>query len=220
MSTKIDVLIHKHLEGKLSEAERAEFGARLVAEPEVARRLAEMAFEQEALREALETARAPRFRKSMLLSFGAAALLLIGVGAALWIGPGVAPDVVPAAAFQGRVRGVVLSRTEAPALRFRVTEAAGHPLAGRTIYVAPGFQRSDAGEPIPHKLHPAFLRRLEPEQEAELDLRHVGDDLYLLGELTREQAEAVKRDVKKIPREKDGKKPVERGDRDVEKEER
>ena len=219
MKRSLDALIHLHLEGALTTAEAAELSARLAEDPAAARRLAEMAYDQEALKAALQ---APPARRTLRRArpVAAAALVLVAVGAALWLGPGekdAPPAAVPAGtsnAFRGRVKGTVLTKTEAVTVRLRVAEDVGHPLAGRTIHVAPGFQRTDAGDVVPHRTHQAFLKRLEAGQSVTLDLRDAGEDIFLLGELTPEQADSVKRDLKKQPREKDVRKPVERGDRD------
>jgi hypothetical protein len=214
----LDALIHLHLEGALTTAEAAELSARLASDPAAARRLAEMAYDQEALKATLQ---APAVRRTLrrALPVAAAAVVLLAVGAALWLGPGEkdTPPAVPAGtskAFRGRVRGTVITRNESLTVRLQVTEDAGHPLAGRSIHVAAGFQRTDAGDVVPHRMHQAFLKRLEPGQAVALDLRDAGEDIFLLGELTPEQAESVKRDLKKQPRDKEIRKPVERGDRD------
>lgn len=218
MKRSLDALIHLHLEGALTSAEAAELSAILASDPAAARRLAEMAYDQEVLKEALQPRSARRTLRRVLPA-AAAALVLLAVGAALWFGPGETREAgtsTPAgqpAPFRGRVRGTVLSKSEALAIRLRVTEDAGHPLAGRTIHVAPGFQRTDAGDLVPNRMHQAFVKRMEPGQALTLDVRDAGEDVFLLGELTPEQADAVKRDLKR-PRDKELKKPVERGDRE------
>lgn len=227
MRADLDLLIHRHLEGALSEADAADLGARLKGDPDARRRLAEMAFDVAQLRDVLSARPKARLRKLPPVTVAAAAAIFVIVVGVVLFAPGPpAPAPVPAGwsadpirGFAGSVRGVVTGRTEG-SFRMKVVEVTGmpgHPLAGRTIAVAPGFARGEAGDVIPHRVHGPFVRRLAEGQPLTIDLRHAGDDVFVIGELSGEQSDwALKRgDVKKP---KVGDRPAERELRDGDKE--
>jgi hypothetical protein len=207
----LDLLIHRHLEGSLSEAEAADLGARLKADPDARRRLAEMAFDVAQLRDVLTARPAARRWKLAPVPLAAAALFFAAVVGLVLFSPGpaapVAPVPSPAApkaesmrGFAGPVRGIVAGLSEASFL-LKVAEAAPHPLSGRTVSVAPGFARADGGGLLPHKVHQAFVRRLADRQELTIDLRHVSDDVFVIGELTKAQSDwAIRKGEPRKPR--------------------
>jgi len=221
VSANVDVLIHRYLEGALDAEGAAALEEALRRDPGARRRLAEMAFDHLELRDLVRADPAPaavrRARPAWVAPLAGAAIILLAVGAALLTArpsPVPAPPpVVPAAAspkedyrgFAGAVRARVVARGEA-GVRMRILEvpgSPGHPLEGRTASVVPGFARGDAGDVAgPNKTHQAFLRRLEEGSEIVLDVRIAGEDLFLIGELTKAQAAwAVPRDGDR-PREK------------------
>jgi len=220
VSADADVLIHRYLEGTLDADGAAALEEALRRDPAVRRRLAEMAFDHLELRDIVRAETKPagvrRAWPAWAVPLGAAAVLFVAAGAAILL-PGSPAAPVPAGptpagepkkdyrGFAGPVRLRVVSLTEASA-RMRVVEvpgSPGHALAGRTVAVVPGFTRGDEGDVGgPNKVHQAFLRKLDPGAELVLDLRHAGEDLFLIGELTKQQsAWAVPREGDR-PREK------------------
>lgn len=206
MSANVDVLIHRYLDGALDAEGAAALEEALRRDPAARRRLAEMAFDHLELRDLVRTdAKAPparRPRPAWAAPLAAAAIILVAVGAALLLARPSAPETAPAAVpagekksdyrgFAGPLRLRVLAPAEASA-RMRVLEvpgSPGHPLEGQTVAVVPGFARGDEGSVAgPNKAHQAFLRRLQPGAEVVVDLRHAGEDLFLIGELTKSQA--------------------------------
>jgi hypothetical protein len=215
---RLDVLIHRHLEGSISEPEAAELGGLLKADPVARRRMAEMAFDAVSLRDVLAQRPAARRWKLAPVPLAAAAALFAVVTGVVLFAPGptsptppgpvpapVAPRYDRARGFAESVAGVVTGRAEG-SFRLSVTESYGHPLMGRTISVAPGFARSDAGDLMPNRVHAAFVRRLAEGQELTIDVRHVSDDVFVIGDLTKEQSDwALKRgDVRKPKPEREG----------------
>lgn len=212
---RLDVLIHRHLEGAIDEAEAAELGERLKADVDARRRMAEMAFDAVSLRDILAKRPALRGRKLPFVPLAAAAAVFALVTGVVLLAPGPepappsAPPPTPASPvverFSDSVTGVVAGRGEG-SFRLRVTESYGHPLMGRTISVAPGFARSDAGDLMPNKVHAAFIRRLADGQELEVDVRQVDRDVFVIGDLTKEQSDgALKRgDARKAKPEREG----------------
>ena len=102
-----DLLLHRHLEGALTEEEGRALSARLLADAPLRRRLAEMAFDQAQYREIFQTAEsepivmlpareAPPARSGKLLAVAAAALFLVVGGSILWMagGPEAAYELV------------------------------------------------------------------------------------------------------------------------------
>lgn len=206
MSANVDVLIHRYLEGALDGEGAAVLEEALRRDPAVRRRLAEMAFDRLELRDLVRSdataAPARRARPAWAVPLAAAAIMLAAVGAALLLARPSPPPAAPAAApvgkeagdyrgYAGPLRLRVLVPAEGSA-RMEVVEvpgAPGHPLVGQKVVVAAGFTRGDAGTVGgPNKVHQAFLRRLEPGAEVVLDVRHAGEDLFLVGQLTRTQA--------------------------------
>ncbi len=231
-----DLLIHRHLEGALSEPEAAALEARLKADPAFRRRLAEMAFDRAQMREVLSAPAAgavpampaaPRVSKRALLPMAAAAIIVASVGTsvAIWsfrdrpVETGVAqPAQAPTAAdpfrgFAGPVRGRVLGRSET-ALRLEVLSVPGrpgeHPLVGRVVFVMAGSTKSEGGEVGPDRTHQGFLKKLEEGVEETLDLRHQRDDLFAIGELTEAQEDWANRRAEKRRPDGDREDPLKR----------
>jgi hypothetical protein len=232
VSEAFDVLIHKHLEGTLSEDEAKIFHERLKANPEHRKRLAEMAFEHAQLKELLEPAAKPAFRMPRWIHAAAAAAILLAVGVAIFRGtpkpveveeerkPVVAKKREGYEGFRGRVFARVLERKDKQRVYLKVVEVlavrdaseAGQParLVGETIGVLPPRFR-DGEVPLPaDKDRAAYLTKLLPGQEVVLELRHVEAGDFAIESLTEEQVEWARRD--KRPAKETPKKPVERED--------
>lgn len=204
-----DLLIHRHLEGALSEEEAAALGARVKSDPAFRRRMAEMAFDRAQMKDVLSAGgtgavpvvATPRIPRRALLPMAAAAIILasVGIAVAMWSfrqTPAVTPSVPAAippqsgyAGFAGRVTGKVVSRADT-ALTLRVLFVPGqgpdHPLVGAVIHVGGGITKTPEGQIVDHT---AFIRRLERNQEETLDVRHSKDDVFVIGELTPAQLE-------------------------------
>lgn len=232
MSEAFDVLIHKHLEGTLSEDEARIFHERLKANPEHRRRLAEMAFEHAQLKELLEPAATPAFRMPRWVQAAAAAAILLAVGVAILRGapkPEVVEEKAPPApaakkregyeGFRGRVFARALERKDKQRVVLKVVEVlavrdaseAGEPkrLVGEAIGVLPPRFRDGEVPSATDKDHAAYLTKLLPGQEVVLELRHVDGTDFAIEALTEEQAEWARRDKK--PVKETPKKPSEEG---------
>ena len=219
MSDDADRLIHRHLEGDLSEEDSAALGARLKSDPAFRRRLAEMAFDRAQMKDVLSKlpvaapAETPRMARRAYLPMAAAAIIVaaVGIAVAMWSfrEEPAAPPVAPAAAthdrpYSGPLTVKVASRTEVSAT-FRVTAVPGHPahpLVGRRVHVVVGWAKNADGEPVQDRTHTNFLRKLAVDQEETVDVRHQKDDIYAIGDLTPAQQEWANRrgdPVKRMP---------------------
>jgi hypothetical protein len=123
--------------------------------------------------------------------------------------------------FAGMVEGKVGNRTEG-GFSLSVTEVPGmpgHPMTGRIVHVAGGLTKSADGEVAPDRTHQNFIRKLDRDATVRVDLRHVKDDIFVIGELTPEQIEwANRREEKRKPaesRDDPGKKSPERPRKDA-----
>jgi hypothetical protein len=240
-SEDADLLIHRHLEGALSEADAAALGLLLRTDPAFRRRLAEMAFERAQMKDVLSAgateavptiAPAPRVPRRALLPMAAAAIILasVGIAVAAWSlrkepagstsapAPAPRPDADPPKdpyrGFSGAVAGKVLSRTEA-AFTLQVSAVPGrpeHPMVGSVIHVVGGWTKNGDGEPIPDRAHANFIRKLERDREETVDLRHQRDDIFAIGDLTPAQAEWANR--REDPRRKSPERPRKEGTKD------
>lgn len=235
MSEGFDVLIHRHLDGTLSEDEQKAFEARLLADVDARRRLAEMAFDHAQLKEILEPAKAVGPRR--WLHVAAAAAILLGVGVAIFVGQSKPADVdVPAPAkgapkregyqgFHGRVHARALERREKNRVSLKVVEvlavrassdaAAPGKLVGETIGILPPRLR-DGEPPGPERDHAMFLQKLQPGQEVVLELRHLEAGDFAIEALTEEQAEWARQGVEKKKVIKEGPKETPKRDGDKE----
>lgn len=208
-----DLLIHRHLEGALSEADAAALGALIKGDAGFRRRLAEMAFERAQMKDILSAAAteavpvlaAPRVPRRAILPMAAAAIIVVSVGiaVAMWSfreqpgtnlatpGPGIKPEPDtpkdPYRGFAGPVAFRVVNRTE-NSLSLLVLSVPGqapaHPLVGNVIQVGAGYSKNPRGEWSLDGAHAAFIRKLDRDQEDTLDVRHQKDDFFLVGELT------------------------------------
>ncbi len=232
MSDDGDRLIHRHLEGDLSEEDAARLGARVKGDPAFRRRLAEMAFDRAQMKDVLSklpaAAGPSRVARRALLPMAAAAIIVasVGVAVARWSlreTPGPAPSVAPATAvspqaFLGPLTLKVVARSETSA-SFRVTGVPGHashPLLGSVVHLVVGWTKNADGEPVPDRTHSNFLRRWAPDQEETVDVRQQKDDIFAIGELTPAQQEwANRREEKRDPGRKTPERPRRDGDREV-----
>jgi hypothetical protein len=217
MSDDADRLIHRHLEGDLSEEDSAALGARLKSDPGFRRRLAEMAFDRAQMKDVLSklpgAVEPARVSRRGLLPMAAAAIIVaaVGLAVAMWsfreTPP--APPVAPAAPthdrpYSGPLTVKVASRTEV-STTFRVTAVPGHPahpLVGKRIHVVVGWAKNADGEPVQDRTHVNYLRKLAVDQEETVDVRHQKDDIYAIGDLTSAQQEWANRrgdPVKRTP---------------------
>lgn len=150
-----DLLIHRHLEGALSEADAAALGALIKGDPAFRRRLAEMAFERAQMKDILSAEpteavpvlslpAAPRFSRRALMPMAAAAIIVasVGIAVAMWSfreQPGTsaakpAPEIKreadvpkdPYRGFAGPVAFRVVNRTE-NSLTLQVLSVPGQP---------------------------------------------------------------------------------------------
>lgn len=210
-----DVLIHRHLEGTIGEDEARALSDRLASDPALRRRLAEMAYDQAQLRDVLETETgacalgsvpAPVRERSRWSkgSLAAAASILVAVGVALFVGfrprpespapsgtgPAASADPprkeAPRSGYRGKIAGRVTRKAES----FCLLQVTSPPeFAGRTVQIDPGKRRNGDGEFTPDRVHVAYLRRMEAPQLHTLDVRQVDGDLFVIGDLTEEQAD-------------------------------
>ena len=112
--------------------------------------------------------------------------------------------------FSGRVRGVVKSKEEDVRILFKVARVldvwdgskAREPelLAGKTVRVGPGGRKEESGEWHPAEAQLAFIRKLQPGQELNLDVQNQEGDAFVILELSEDQRAAVREEGGK-PRE-------------------
>ena len=225
MSDPLDFLIHRHLDGTLSEDEAKVFQERLRGDVDARRRLAEMAFEHAQLKELLEPAKKVKPTPAAW-HWVAAASILIVVAVALAVGAPrtETPIVTPAVketkpsprregfqGFRGRVHGRVLERKDKVRLQLKVGEvlavrdaseaAAPGSLVGASISI-PLPRMKDGDPPGLDRDHALFLAKLQPGQEVVLELRRLEEADFAIASLTAEQVEWSRRDDrKKAPKE-------------------
>jgi hypothetical protein len=224
VSDGLDLLIHRHLDGTLSEEEAKALQERLRGDVDARRRLAEMAFEHAQLKEVLEPAKKAK-PTSFAWNWVAAASILLVVAVALAVGTPKreTPDVTPAVkdvkkptregfqGFRGRVHARVLDRRDKVRILLKVGEvlavrdaseaAAPAGLVGESIGI-PLPRLKDGEPPGADRDHAMFLAKLQTGQEVVLELRHLEGPDFAIVSLTEEQVEWARRDDrKKAPKE-------------------
>jgi hypothetical protein len=220
---ELDLLIHRHLDGTLSEEEAGALDGRLRSDPRARRRLAEMAFDHAQLRELLETgeaAKAPRTAGASRSHLLAAASILLAVAVALVVGPlrSAPPPPAPAPAkeapppklegfrgFRGRIFARVTERRDKMLVELRVGEVLGvrdgslaedpQSLVGRTVSVL--SPRVREGETGPERDHVLYLSKVQAGQEVVLEVQHLDGSDFAVASLTDEQVDWARRDDRK-----------------------